>query len=61
VGVITFYAKESSAFDDAHRRLAAAAGSVVARTITEVFHLRVPSAVSAVQNGTHARRGQKAG
>jgi putative nucleotidyltransferase with HDIG domain len=61
VGVITFYATESSAFDDAHRRLAAAAGSVVARTITEVFHLRVPSAASAVQNGTHARRGQKTG
>lgn len=61
VGVLTFYACESSAFDETHRRLAAAAGSVLARPITELASARVPSMASGAQNSTRAFGSQKIG
>jgi putative nucleotidyltransferase with HDIG domain len=60
-GVLTFYACESSAFDETHRRLAAVAGSVIARPLTELASARVPSLASGAQNSTRVFGGQKLG
>jgi hypothetical protein len=55
IGVLSFYACELNAFDDAHRRLVAAASLAVAPSLMEIGESgRIVS--KATQNSTHVLR-----
>jgi putative nucleotidyltransferase with HDIG domain len=60
VGVLSFYAQASNAFDDAHRRLVQAAGRVVAASMMDVVG-SLPSRVAAreSENGTRVLQNSK--
>jgi len=57
VGVLSFYAEASNAFDDTHRRLVETAGKVVAASM--IGSLDTPVAPSMAENGTRVSQNSK--
>ena len=55
-GVLSFYACEPNAFDDAHRRLVAAASLALAPSLTEIGGSRPRIVATVPQNSTHVFR-----